>query len=281
MADNVGKFEQFVKFGTDAYGLERLLRLLQALVTILLFTPLTTITTVTSTLSLPTSLLPLLTPQTLTPLRKRLASLRQPLRFFRFLDSFAGAWSALSALQSATTATTATHDDEKKLNPATGSASGSGSGGSSNWARRAAGWADFGGRAFTGMYLLLESAVFVEAVLDVPGLRVWGSEEVVRGLVVDGQRFWFAGLVCGIVGAVVRLVSWAEGEKGGRGKVVRRLVADVMDLAVPGSVVGWVPLEPRTVGWLMVGSTVLTGMEVWERCGRDVAVAKMAVGDRR
>ncbi|EAQ85032.1 predicted protein [Chaetomium globosum CBS 148.51] len=59
MADGVGKFEQFVKFGTDAYGLERLLRLLQALVTILLFTPPTT-TTITALL--PPSLLPLLTP---------------------------------------------------------------------------------------------------------------------------------------------------------------------------------------------------------------------------
>ncbi|KAH6842929.1 hypothetical protein B0I37DRAFT_436895 [Chaetomium sp. MPI-CAGE-AT-0009] len=242
MADGVGKFEQFVKFGTDAYGLERLLRLLQALVTILLFTPPSTLTTLPLPLPLPTSLLPILTPATLTP-------------------------SANASPPSA--------------NPSASSASSTPSpapGGSSSWARRAAGWADFGARAFTGMYLLLESLVFVEVVLDVPGLGVWSSAEVVRGMVVDGQRFWFVGLVCGIVGAVVRLGGKERGE--GRGKVVRRLVADVMDLAVPGSVVGWVPLEPRTVGLLMLGSTVLTGMEVWERCGMDVAAAKIAARDR-
>ncbi|AEO64200.1 uncharacterized protein THITE_2110084 [Thermothielavioides terrestris NRRL 8126] len=49
-----------------------------------------------------------------------------------------------------------------------------------------------------------------------------------------------------------------------------------MDLAVPGSVVGWVPLGPAVVALLMFGSTVLTGMEVWERCGREVAAAKGA-----
>jgi hypothetical protein len=49
-----------------------------------------------------------------------------------------------------------------------------------------------------------------------------------------------------------------------------------MDLGLPGSVVGWVPLSPETVGWLMLGTTVLTGMEVWERCGRELAAAKAA-----
>jgi hypothetical protein len=71
-----------------------------------------------------------------------------------------------------------------------------------------------------------------------------------------------------------------KGKRKGKGKVVRRLVADVMDLSVPGSVVGWIPLDPGTVGLLMLGSTVLTGMEVWERCGKDVAVAKAAVRER-
>lgn len=152
------------------------------------------------------------------------------------------------------------------------------------------------------MYLLLESAVFVEAVLDVPGLRVWESPEAVTRLVLDGQRFWFAGLVCGILAAAVRLASSARGpgqmggdkaggskhsgeeegegagetRKAARRKVVRRLMADVMDLAVPGSVVGWVPLAPGYVAVLMLGSTILTGMEVWERCGRELAAQKAA-----
>lgn len=52
--------------------------------------------------------------------------------------------------------------------------------------------------------------------------------------------------------------------------LARRCVADVLDLAVPGSVVGWVRVEPGTVGLVMVVSTWLTGVEVWERCGREI-----------
>lgn len=148
------------------------------------------------------------------------------------------------------------------------------------------------------MYLLLESAVFAEVVLDVPGIGLWvGGPEAVKQMGLDGQRFWFVSLVCGIVGGVVRLMvneAGGQGEEGGNGdgdrkgkqgsvksvqkkrKVLRRVVADVMDLAVPGSAVGWVPLSPGTVGVLMFGSTVLTGLEVWERCGRELAVGKAA-----
>lgn len=53
-------------------------------------------------------------------------------------------------------------------------------------------------------------------------------------------------------------------------KLARRCVADCLDLAVPGSVVGWVRVQAGTVGVVMVISTWLTGLEVWERCGREV-----------
>ncbi|KAK4042342.1 hypothetical protein C8A01DRAFT_33545 [Parachaetomium inaequale] len=265
MADRVSTFEQFVKFGTDAYGIERLLRLLQSLTTLLLFTP----TLLTSFLPL-SSPLTTLTPSTLTHLRTRLATLRQPLRFFRFLDSFSAAWSVLSSLQQSSH-----HHDHHHKNKR-------------DWPDRLQQWLDFGSKAFTGMYLLLESLVFIEVVLDAPGLGVWASREVVVGLVVDGQRFWFAGLVCGVLGGVVKLMrdgleegKREKGGKRGKGKVVRRLVADVMDLGLPGSVVGWVPLVPGTVGLLMLGSTVLTGLEVWERCGREVVAAKKAAREGR
>ncbi len=59
-------------------------------------------------------------------------------------------------------------------------------------------------------------------------------------------------------------------------KILRRLAADVLDLAVPGAVVGWVPVQPGTVGALMVVTTYLTGLDVWERCGREVAETKIA-----
>ncbi|KAH6617897.1 peroxisomal biogenesis factor 11-domain-containing protein [Chaetomium sp. MPI-SDFR-AT-0129] len=274
MAVGISAFEQLVKFGTDAYGIERLLRLIQSLITILLFAPTSLNHLPLLSLLIPASFISptaSTTTTTLTHLRKRLATLRQPLRFFRFLDCFASAWTIF------TTTTTATPSLADTLLR----------------------WTDFGSKAFNGMYLLLESAVFAEAVLDVPGVGLWvGGPEAVKRMGLDGQRFWFVSLVCGIVGGVVKLmVSETGGQEGGSGgkedgdgkgkegsvksvqkkwKVLRRVVADMMDLAVPGSAVGWVPLSPGMVGVLMFGSTVLTGLEVWERCGRELAVSKAA-----
>jgi hypothetical protein len=250
-------------------GLERLLRAFQSLATIILFSPaLRHLLLLLSPFPAPGAL----SPATLTRIRKRLSALRQPFRLFRFLDSFASAWAVFSsALPSA-------HPEVLEV------------------AER---WMDFGSKAFTGMYLLLESLTFVDVAVDAPGLGMWASQEQVRGLVLDGQRFWFLGLVCGIVCGVVKLrrgegggivkgekrekrvATKSRGERGKRRKIMRKLIADVMDLAVPGSVVGWVPLSPEMVGLLMLGSTVLTGMEVWERCGREVAAAKAAARTER
>lgn len=49
-------------------------------------------------------------------------------------------------------------------------------------------------------------------------------------------------------------------------RTARRCLADLLDLVVPGVVVGWVKVAPGTVGACMVVSTWLTGLEVWERC---------------
>ncbi len=52
--------------------------------------------------------------------------------------------------------------------------------------------------------------------------------------------------------------------------ILRRIVADSLDLLVPGSAVGWIAAEPGTVGIAMFLSTILTAAEVWERCGAEV-----------
>ncbi|KAL2127380.1 hypothetical protein VTI74DRAFT_10829 [Chaetomium olivicolor] len=298
MAEGVTKFEQFVKFATDAYGLERLLRALQSLLQILLSTP-----------SLHPLFLPLLFPaltagsadyysrqsalyvSSLQALRRKLGHMRQVFRLFRFLDSFSAAWAAWDALQAT---------------PAEGGGDGGDGSGGDFWVgamTRVEKWADLGAKAFTGMYMLLESAAFVDVVLaeQVAGLRVWGEERAAE-MAMDGQKFWFLGLVCAAVAGYSRwkLLAWKgrelngdrrrEGDKGRQeekeseremeenskkaNKVYRRLMADMMDLPVPGTVVGWMSLAPAKVGGFMLVSTVLTGMEVWERCGREVAAAK-------
>jgi hypothetical protein len=57
------------------------------------------------------------------------------------------------------------------------------------------------------------------------------------------------------------------------GGLLRRLIADGLDLVLPGSIVGWTPVRPGTVAIAMLGSTLLTAWEVWDRCGRELAVA--------
>lgn len=189
-------------------------------------------------------------------------------------------------------------------------------------------WLDMLGRTFNGMYLLLEALTLID-VMQLPGLPLWGAQWT-SVLNVEGQRFWFLALACGIVSGLLKLVklvahgpvpqtgegygtgetgqvsthdgSGADGEAnvmpewqrqrekmrrivyarkearkawkreiGTRGYgLARRCVADLFDLPVPGSVVGWVRVEPVTVGLVMVVSTWLTGLEVWERCGREI-----------
>ncbi|KAI0553251.1 NADH-ubiquinone oxidoreductase [Xylaria curta] len=54
----------------------------------------------------------------------------------------------------------------------------------------------------------------------------------------------------------------------------RRVVSDALDITLPGSVVGWVPVSTGTVGIAMFITTVLTSMDIWDRCGREVAASK-------
>lgn len=150
---------------------------------------------------------------------------------------------------------------------------------------------------FNGMYLLLETLLLPDA-LDIPGLEIWPRD--VRGMLGrEAQRFWFFALVCAACAGTIRLKHLYEAVKGkeeGAGgedekrkeekemerrrekarPIVRRLIADVLDLAVPGNVVGWVPLKAGPVGVCMLGSTILTCWEVWDRCGREVDAANGA-----
>lgn len=61
-----------------------------------------------------------------------------------------------------------------------------------------------------------------------------------------------------------RMVIWRDR----RMRIKRRITADMLDLAQPGAVVGWFPDWPGMIGIMMVGSTWLTGVDVWEKCAR-------------
>ena len=210
----------------------------------------------------------------LAALRPRVAVARRVFRLFRFLENFQGAHALALSL----------------------------AGGGAP----AGAWLALAARSCNGAYLLLESATLADA-LGVPGLAPWGPAAA-EALGREAQRFWFLALVAGAAGGAAALVRTRAlaavpdsgegyglgadgvagvGEKERRAReekrratqrrerarsraVARRLVADLLDLAVPGSVIGWVNLDRGVVSIMMLGSTVLTAAEVWERCGEEV-----------
>lgn len=64
---------------------------------------------------------------------------------------------------------------------------------------------------------------------------------------------------------------WKANIKAKSKGLVRKCVADLLDMAMPGSIVGWWKADQGTLGVILIVTTYLTGWEVWERCGREVA----------
>lgn len=49
-----------------------------------------------------------------------------------------------------------------------------------------------------------------------------------------------------------------------------KLLAEMLDMVIPASTLSWVDVDARLVGIAMFCSTVLTGIAVWDRCGRQL-----------
>ncbi|KAI3333836.1 hypothetical protein F4824DRAFT_234865 [Ustulina deusta] len=309
-------FEQFVRFTTDAAGLERTFRLVQSIAQILAsYTlPFDALVVVLAFLAPGRSAPdPAATHAVLEALRARLALARRYFRVFRFLESFQAAQKLYGSLSTSSSALSSSSPAPR-------------------WGRTDV-WIDVFGRTFNGMYLLLEVSTLADAQ-KIDGLAVWGPE-LEGSVAVEGQRFWLFSLVCGVLAGLVRLVDVAmpytpapapvgrgpadakeghvgsgdgvgekgqdgvdgrdaktRGEEGGDGEqridqlvgrrearskifgLGRRVVADALDITLPGSAVGWVPVGTGTVGLAMFVTTVLTSMDIWERCGREVASSK-------
>lgn len=150
---------------------------------------------------------------------------------------------------------------------------------------------------FNGLYLFLETLGLVDA-LGIPELAVLGPE-LERALKIESQRCWFFALAAGALACFLRLQQMQasaapgdpksekqgkEGEKRRaaekeaqdskiakqRWRLKRKMVASLLDLALPGSVVGWIPVSMGTVGSVTLVTSVMTGLDVWERCGKEV-----------
>lgn len=200
----------------------------------------------------------------LAQVRGRLNLVRRFIRLFRFLDTFHTAYSLVYGPQTLTTET----------------------------------YLDVLSHTFNGLYLLLESLTVIEA-LQIDGLTTWGLEYE-RVLKIESQRCWFFALAFGAIATSLRLSmtrkelavqsSRSEIKSKDRDENVdsdeqrkrqlrktalekaarvhlRKLVANVLDLPLPGTVIGWIHAEPRTLGLVMMMTSALTGYDVWERCG--------------
>lgn len=156
---------------------------------------------------------------------------------------------------------------------------------------------------FNGLYLLLEAATIVDA-LGIQELAILGKELEVATK-IEAQRCWFLALVFGALACILRLSKIKKfmtankavyekaanadttAGKDGKHEVVldksqvskmtalqsrlsRKLVANLLDLPLPGSIIGFIPASEATLGLLMLTTSALTGYDVWERCGREV-----------
>ncbi|KAM0331394.1 hypothetical protein ACHAQA_003067 [Verticillium albo-atrum] len=266
--------EQFISFGTDIFGLERLLRGVQSICQILLAYPLL-LPALYPFFTAATPPSPRLTALTLEPLKSQVNVTRRAIRTFNFAKSFSTAY-ALVARAVAEPQPLEVH-------------------------------LDIINSSLMGAFSLLETITLPD-LLGVPGVAIFGEERS-NSLNVEAQRFWFYALAVGVLSSAVKIVKlfgepvpgaapppkgaedWkaererlrggvvarkahrAEVRKKARG-LLRRMAADSLDILIPGSVVGWVSSEPGTLATVMLCTSVMTGLDVWERCGRQVAGQK-------
>jgi hypothetical protein len=221
-------------------------------------------------------------------LRQRMNLARRFFRLFRFLESF----HAAQKLYVSISPSSQTGEKGKATPPAQPEA-----------------WLDVFARTFNGMYLLLDAPAIVSE-LKIEGLQLW-SPEWDRTVMIEAQRFWLFALACGALssflkmqrlrraapmqvvggrsvavkekakandtaGTVEKEQAAAKAEERIRMKKIhglaRNVAASSLDIVLPGAIIGWIDASPGTVGLAMLITTILTGMDAWERCGREISV---------
>lgn len=239
-------------------GLERTFRSLQALTQII------AALLVSSSFSVFLGLDQVHTLASLSQLGAQLGLTRRFIRAFRFLDSFDRAYSLV---------------------------------GSSHNGLTAAAGLDVLSNTFNGLYLLGETVTILDA-LKIDGLAPWGAD-LGTFLRIESQRCWFIALLCGALSGGLHIISIrkdiaalqtsdngaekddkkAEEEKRERQlkevalnwavrSYLRKVVISLVDLILPGSIVGWIDARPLTVGVAMLTTSVLSGMDVWNQFGQ-------------
>ncbi|ROT36487.1 hypothetical protein SODALDRAFT_335581 [Sodiomyces alkalinus F11] len=268
------RFQQFILLGTDLFGLERILRGFHAAILILIGFP-TLIPFLTSTASPSAVILDLLD-----PLKAEINLIRRAIRTFKFLEAFAASASIVSSLRAGPQPAEVHLDLHALL--------------------------FLGAFGFLETVTLPD---MVADVTGQPGLGVFGAERAGE-LNTWALKSWFCGLICLVLSAALKirrlvLLSSAadadaatssrdekrEGESKEKArerrqqeekergeerarrvrKLARKMVADMVDLVIPAATVGWISVEPGLVAVVMLCTSWLTGMDVWEKYGDQLA----------
>ncbi|KAI1341108.1 peroxisomal biogenesis factor 11 [Xylariaceae sp. FL0016] len=286
--------DQVARFTTDAVGLERIFRFLQAIVQIISSYPFALdllLQLLTLTTPLPPS--PSATRTILQQLHQRLGLARRYFRLFRSVDSFHAANKLYAGILSPITTTTAP-TTRAWLDVLARTCNGM-------WFLLDAATVL---EALQVPGLRLWSPAW-ERVLAVEAQRFWlfglacgALSGVLRmrelwtetsssvaptaaAAAADGRRDEGEKQAAGTQSDKVSAMTTANEDVSWSGRIaqvrrkapglMRSTFANALDVVVPGSVIGWVKLGPGPVGVAMLVTTYLTGMEAWERCGREVS----------
>ena len=226
-------------------------------------------------------------------LLQRLDLGRRYFRVFRFLECFHGA-QKLSASLTTTTTSDPGRSSGGKQRPA--------------WVQADA-WLDLFGSTFCGMYLLLEASTVVD-YMQIDGLQVWGPEWQVKVNVEAQRFWFLTlacAIASGVLQLAALLAyppapttgepvkektsgsssavadekksekARAKAQPNAEADVRKQLyrlgkdvVSNAIDIILPGAIVGWLDVSPGTMGVAMFVTTILTSMDVWDRCGKEV-----------
>ncbi|KAH7312193.1 hypothetical protein B0I35DRAFT_480672 [Stachybotrys elegans] len=268
-----GLVKQFTAFGTDAVGLERLLRLFQSIALVIASYP--TLLLLTSPDA--SEKAQIATATMLFQLAGRLNIIRRTMRVFRFLGDFQHGWAVYTA-------------QDKSLEM----------------------WCDVLGSSFWGMFGFIESLTLPD-LMDVQNLEFFGPQRTEemnsQAQVIWFAALYASALGSGI--QILRTLAYRpvpqplqvpseDGqatEKDSTGLDDMRkererlkqalqkktseeksqitglsisLLASVLDMAIPVSTLGWVNIDDGIVAGIMVVTTFLTSTGAWQRCGQSV-----------
>ncbi|PYI05401.1 hypothetical protein BO78DRAFT_371055 [Aspergillus sclerotiicarbonarius CBS 121057] len=127
-----------------------------------------------------------------------------------------------------------------------------------------------------GCYFLLEDLTLLHATSIHPLPTTWN-----KTLLTEANKFWFYALLFSLLTSGMSFLSLSfssspssssNAKKNKRNPTTRsitpfslfkKVLVDTCDLLIPGTFLGWIPMQQMGVGVGMVTSTLVSGWEIW------------------